>query len=159
MEYCLNDQTIPFKSYAKKSPPLRKTASELSIYVCSKPLILPEWTITRPFCCILSCNGKSTWDLELSELFCGKCWLIRQIDSTLPVVIGFLHRNGSIQNRTTLRLISIFATIPSFVLPDLVSRYSELSTRGSAAPKRRFAAWLWRSKSARWRLLQPDYVG
>ena len=42
MEYCLNDQTIPFKSYAKKSPPLQKTAYELSIYVCFKTLILSE---------------------------------------------------------------------------------------------------------------------
>ena len=43
MEYCLNDQTISSKSYAEKSPPpLQKTASELSIYICPKTLILPE---------------------------------------------------------------------------------------------------------------------
>ena len=87
MEYCLNDQTISSKSYAEKSPPLQKTASELSIYICSKTLILPEWTIMRPFCCIPSCNGKSSWNLELSELSCGECWLIRQIDTTFPVTM------------------------------------------------------------------------
>ena len=71
----------------KNPPPLQKTASELSIYICSKTLILPEWTIMRPFCCIPSCNGKSSWNLELSELSCGECWLIRQIDTTFPVTM------------------------------------------------------------------------
>ena len=94
MEYCLNDQTISSKSYAEKSPPLQKTAAELSIYICSKTLILPEWTIMRPFCCIPSCNGKSSWNLELSELSCGECWLIRQIDTTFPVTMVSYTETG-----------------------------------------------------------------
>ena len=78
----------------KNPPPLQKTVSELSIYICSKTLILPEWTIMRPFCCIPSCNGKSSWNLELSELFCGKCWLIRQIDTTFPVIMVSYTETG-----------------------------------------------------------------
>lgn len=110
MEYCLNDQTISSKSYAEKSPPLQKTASELSIYICSKTLILPEWTIMRPFCCIPSCNGKSSWNLELSELFCGECWLIRQIDTTFPVTMVFTQRRDYwFQSKpNNLQSISIF---------------------------------------------------
>ena len=96
----------------KNPPPLRKTASKLSIYINFKTLILPEWAIMCSFCCISSCKEKIPEILSSQKYFAGGCWFIRQIDSTLAIAVGFLHRDGSIQNRTTLRLISIFATTP-----------------------------------------------
>ena len=76
MEYCLNDQTIPFKSYAKKSPPLRKTASKLSIYINFKTLILPEWAIMCSFCCISSCKEKIPEILSSQKYFAGDAGLL-----------------------------------------------------------------------------------
>ena len=87
MEYCLNDQTISSKSYAEKSPPPPKNSLWIKYLYLFQNVNIAQIDDNAPFCCISSCNGKSSWNLELSELFCGKCWLIRQIDTTFPVIM------------------------------------------------------------------------
>ena len=94
MEYCLNDQTISSKSYAEKSPPPPKNSLWIKYLYLFQNVNIAQIDDNAPFCCISSCNGKSSWNLELSELFCGECWLIRQIDTTFPVIMVSYTETG-----------------------------------------------------------------
>ena len=110
MEYCLNDQTISSKSYAEKSPPPPKNSLWIKYLYLFQNVNIAQIDDNAPFCCISSCNGKSSWNLELSELFCGECWLIRQIDTTFPVTMVFTQRRDYwFQSKpNNLQSISIF---------------------------------------------------
>lgn len=52
MDNSLNGQRNRFKSYAEKSPPLKKMVYILSIYVIIRLLLLSKRIMNRPFRCI-----------------------------------------------------------------------------------------------------------